>query len=75
MKITASAMLLALGAIALPMSAQEHLKSLDGQGVDKTVSPKEDFYHHVNAKWQKDHPLSAEYSRYGQFNILKRRKG
>lgn len=70
MKITASAMLLALGAIALPMSAQEHLKSLDGQGVDKTVSPKEDFYHHVNAKWQKDHPLSAEYSRYGQFNIL-----
>ncbi|MDE6231134.1 MAG: M13 family metallopeptidase [Muribaculaceae bacterium] len=70
MKITASAMLLAFGAIALPMSAQEHLKSLDGQGVDKTVSPKEDFYHHVNAKWQKDHPLSAEYSRYGQFNIL-----
>ncbi len=70
MKITTSAMFLAMGAIAFSMSAQEHLKSLDGNGIDNSISPKEDFYHHVNKKWMDEHPLTAEYSRYGQFNIL-----
>ncbi len=48
----------------------EHLKSLDGKGLDAGVSPKTDFYHHVNNAWMQSHPLSPEYSRYGQFNIL-----
>lgn len=51
-------------------TAQEHLKSLDAKGIDNTISPKKDFYNHVNKKWMEQHPLSAEYSRYGQFNIL-----
>ena len=50
--------------------AQEHLKSLNAQGIDNSISPKKDFYHHVNQKWMNEHPLSPEYSRYGQFNIL-----
>ena len=62
--------LLALALAAVPGMAQEHLKSLDGKGLDPNISPKEDFYGHVNSKWMKDHPLSPEYSRYGQFNIL-----
>ena len=64
------AMLAALGLGAMPATAQEHLKSLDKSGIDNTVSPKEDFYKHVNSTWMKNHPLTAEYSRYGQFNIL-----
>ena len=52
------------------VAAQEHLKSLDGKGLDNNVSPKKDFYTHVNDKWMKNHPLTPEYSRYGQFNIL-----
>ena len=63
-------MALALAVAAVPGMAQEHLKSLDGKGLDPNISPKEDFYGHVNSKWMKDHPLSPEYSRYGQFNIL-----
>ena len=72
MKLTAkmTVMCLSLGLGVLPMMAQEHTKSLDGKGLDQSISPKTDFYHHVNNKWQKDHPLTAEYSRYGQFNIL-----
>lgn len=50
--------------------AQEHLKSLDASGIDNSISAKTDFYNHVNNKWMESHPLSAEYSRYGQFNIL-----
>ncbi|MDE7412244.1 MAG: M13 family metallopeptidase [Muribaculaceae bacterium] len=48
----------------------EHLKSLDKNGIDASISPKEDFYHHVNKAWMDSHPLTGEYSRYGQFNIL-----
>ena len=29
-----------------------------------------DFYEHVTQLWQQAHPLTAEYSRYGQFNVL-----
>ncbi len=29
-----------------------------------------DLYHHVTRGWQKAHPLTAEYARYGQFNVL-----
>ncbi len=65
-----TAMCLALGFGLAPAVAQEHTKSLDVNGIDNSISPKTDFYHHVNTKWQKDHPLTAEYSRYGQFNIL-----
>lgn len=67
---TKALLALALAAAAVPCMAQEHLKSLDGKGLDPNISPKEDFYGHVNSKWMKDHPLSPEYSRYGQFNIL-----
>ena len=59
-----------LGLGISPVTAQEHTKSLDLKGLDNSISAKTDFYHHVNSKWQKDHPLTAEYSRYGQFNIL-----
>jgi len=59
-----------LGAALYGAAAQEHLKSLDAKGIDNSISPKKDFYHHVNNKWMESHPLSAEYSRYGQFNIL-----
>ncbi|MDE6093441.1 MAG: M13 family metallopeptidase, partial [Muribaculaceae bacterium] len=45
-------------------------KSLDISSVDETVAVGEDFYGHVNNGWQKAHPLTAEHSRYGQFNVL-----
>lgn len=65
-----AAMCVALGLGVMPVCAQEHTKSLDLKGIDNSIPAKQDFYHHVNTKWQKDHPLTAEYSRYGQFNIL-----
>lgn len=72
MKINFTAVILTLatGLSLLPAGAREHTKSLDVKGLDKEISPKVDFYHHVNKTWQENHPLSAEYSRYGQFNIL-----
>ncbi len=62
----------AVAAAVLPLSAmaQEHLKSLDKNGIDPSVKPGNDFYHHVNRGWMESHPLTPEYARYGQFNIL-----
>jgi len=51
-------------------SAQEHLKSLDPKNFDKTVPAGTDFYQHVTKGWQEAHPLTAEFARYGQFNVL-----
>lgn len=48
----------------------EYLCSLHKDGIEDAISPKEDFYHHVNKRWMEAHPLTGEYSRYGQFNIL-----
>ena len=58
-----------LGAVGM-LSAQEHLKSLNGQGFSNSVKPGEDFYQYVNEAWIEANPLTPEYSRYGQFNIL-----
>ncbi|MBD5280843.1 MAG: M13 family metallopeptidase [Bacteroides sp.] len=63
-------MILALAGTTLAINAQEHLKSLDPKGLDKTVAPGADFYQHVNSGWMESHPLTPEYARYGQFNIL-----
>lgn len=63
-------MVMAIGMSMIPAMSQQHLKSLDPGGIDNTVFASEDFYRHVNNGWVKDHPLSPEYSRYGQFNIL-----
>ncbi|MCM1291668.1 MAG: M13 family metallopeptidase [Prevotella sp.] len=65
--------LAALAATALLFmgaNAQEHLKSYDKANTSATVSAKTDFYQHANEGWMKSHPLTPEYARYGQFNIL-----
>lgn len=62
--------LIALTALAVTGINAEHLKSLNGNGFSKNVKPSEDFYQYVNAEWMEANPLTPEYSRYGQFNIL-----
>jgi putative endopeptidase len=55
---------------SMTVSAQEHMKSLNPDYFDNATPAATDFYHHVNRGWQEAHPLTAEYARYGQFNIL-----
>ncbi len=50
---------------------QSQLKSgIDLTNLDKSVSPKEDFYSYACGGWMKQHPLPAAYSRYGSFDEL-----
>lgn len=48
----------------------EHLKSVNPAYIDNSIPAGEDFYMHVNKGWMDAHPLTAEYARYGVFNIL-----
>ena len=62
---------LALAMAAIPFAAgAEHLKSLDPKSIDPETPASKDFYQHVNKGWMESHPLTPEYARYGQFNIL-----
>lgn len=56
--------------IGLTVSAQNHLGSVDTANFDANVSAKTDFYRHVNNGWLQKHPLPAERSRFGQFDVL-----
>jgi putative endopeptidase len=65
-------MIIALAALSLSLnvSAQEHLKSLNKDYFDQTTQAGDDFYRYVTKGWLDSHPLTDEYSRYGQFNVL-----
>ncbi len=71
MKIKTAALAIALGAFPVAgLSAKEHLKSVNPSYIDNSVKPGDDFYHHVNNGWMEAHPLTAEYARFGVFNVL-----
>ncbi len=61
-----------LATIAMSASAAtpEHLKSVNPDYFDNNIPAGTDFYGHINRGWQEAHPLTPEYSRYGQFNVL-----
>lgn len=47
------------------------LHGIDKNNLDLSVSPKEDFYLYACGGWKKSHPLTAEYSRFGMFDLLR----
>lgn len=44
---------------------------IDKENLDLSISPKEDFYKYSCGGWMEAHPLTAEYSRYGTFDMLR----
>ena len=48
----------------------ELISGVNLDNLDTTVNPAEDFYHYACGGWLKAHPLDAEHSRYGAFDVL-----
>lgn len=58
----------AMGICACTETAKQ--PAFDLSNLDTTVAPGEDFYAYATGGWQQNHPLKAEYSRYGAFEVL-----
>jgi putative endopeptidase len=44
--------------------------AINPKDMDTTVQPGTDFYKYANGGWMKNNPIPADYSRFGQFDIL-----
>ena len=51
-------------------AAAEEVPAIDTLAMDRTVSPRENFFLYANGGWMKAHPLTPEYSRFGAFDEL-----
>lgn len=63
----------AMAAACTPSSKQvevELASGIDLANLDSTYQPGTDFYMFATGGWQKAHPLTAEYSRFGSFDQL-----
>lgn len=52
------------------LPAESPKSGIDLANLDTKIKPGTDFYQYATGGWQKAHPLTAEYSRYGSFDIL-----
>ncbi|MCM1029087.1 MAG: M13 family metallopeptidase [Pseudoflavonifractor sp.] len=61
----------AMCGMAACSSSAGHLSSLDKSQINDSIPAGVDFYEHVNDLWRKAHPLTAEYARFGKFDLLR----
>ncbi|MBP5590032.1 MAG: M13 family metallopeptidase [Bacteroidales bacterium] len=70
MKIHYLAMIL-LSATLATGCGEKHLDAgIKPENMDTSVKPGDDFYQYANGTWMKNNPITAEYSRYGSFEVL-----
>ena len=50
--------------------ASQKVSGIDLNNLDPTANPVDDFYQYACGGWMKQHPLRAEYARYGSFDKL-----
>ncbi|MBR1594185.1 MAG: M13 family metallopeptidase [Alloprevotella sp.] len=63
-------LLLSLSLVTLSAMGQTPGTGIDRANMNPKVKPGTDFYEYADGGWMKAHPLTPEYSRYGQFNAL-----
>ena len=65
-----SIMTLAAAAAACTTGNKPLASGIDLANMDTTYQPGQSFYMYATGGWQKANPLTAEYSRYGSFDVL-----
>lgn len=54
-------------------SVSAQVKAFDPESMNLSAKPGDDFYEYVDGNWIKSHPVPADKSRYGEFDIVKDR--
>jgi len=66
---------LTIMAVAITLSScgdkTAKVPAIDMANLDQSTSPAVDFYQYSTGGWQKNHPLTAEYARFGSFDQLR----
>ncbi|MDI9256207.1 M13 family metallopeptidase [Flavobacterium sedimenticola] len=62
-----------MAAVMLPVAAQQKTPGIDLSLMDKSVSPKDDFFTYVNGTWLKNTEIPADRNRWGSFDELRQR--
>lgn len=70
MKKLLTSMMAAAAMTACTSPVAEQSTGIDLANLDSTVACGADFYQYATGGWQKANPLTAEYSRYGSFDVL-----
>ena len=52
--------------------AEEKIPGIILENMDKSVSPKDDFYKYVNGKWLETNAIPDDESRWGGFGVLRK---
>ncbi len=66
-----SVFLIALGIMAIGCSKQQQTTGLDLTNLDTTAVAQNDFYQYACGGWMEKNPLTAEFSRYGSFDVVR----
>lgn len=56
--------------LASCQTKEAEIPAIDLTDLDLSVAPSDNFYKYANGGWMQKHPLSAEYARYGSFDVL-----
>ena len=56
--------------VSCNQKAAESVPAIDPTNFDESIALNEDFYQYATGGWQKKNPLTAEYARYGVFEVL-----
>ena len=59
------------GIPALAFAAGVQKNGIERANLDESVTPGMDFYQYACGGWQKAHPLTPEYARFGTFDMLR----
>lgn len=49
----------------------ENKHGINQENIDKSIKPSDNFYMYACGGWKEKHPLEAEYSRFGTFDLLR----
>lgn len=65
-----SIIILAIGVMTIGCQNNKQTTGIDLSNLDTTKVAQNDFYHYACGGWMQKNPLTAEYSRYGSFDVV-----